>query len=97
MMAGNGGKERMHVQLQNSDLKNLSLGTKVRITTEGVVTELRAPEKYKSCGPCDGDKEEEKTIPPCMYIQVDSTKVMPVGNKQIEDIVADDEAEEAAE
>lgn len=92
---GESGKERMHVRLENADLKNLSLGTKVRIVTEGVVTELRAPEKYNTCGPCDGDKDEERIIPPCMYVQVDSTKVSPVGNKQIEEILKDDEAEEA--
>lgn len=90
-------KQRMRVELQNSDLDKLSLGTMVRVTTEGTIVELRAPEKYTMPAPTGADKSEERTEPPCMYVQVDSTKVMPVGNKQIEDIVADDEAEEAAE
>lgn len=94
-MSTSDSKERMRVQLENKDLKKLSLGTKVRVTTEGVVTELRAPEKYETCGPCDGDEKKERIIPPCMYIEVDSTKVAPIGSKQIDEIVASDEAVEA--
>lgn len=90
----NSDKPRMRVELKDSDLKDLSIGTKVRITTEGVVHELRAPEKYQSYGPGPKAKPEEKIEPPCMYVLVDSTKVAPVGSAQIADIVASDDAED---
>lgn len=88
----NDSKQRMRVELQNSDLDKISIGTQVRITTEGAVVELRAPETYKIPSGPNG-KEEERTEPPCMYVLVDSTKVAAIGNKQIDQIIASDDDE----
>lgn len=85
-------KERVRVELKTDDLKGLSLGTKVRITMEGAITELRAPETYSTCGPCASDGEgETRTIPPCAYVLVDSKKVVKTGDAQIDSIIASDE------
>lgn len=84
-------RERTRVELKNAELDKFSLGTKVRVVMEGTVAELRAPEKWTRY--CDGEEKEEIT-PACMYVVVDSKKVTPTGNAQIDEIVATDEAED---
>jgi len=88
---GRDAKRRMDVDLDPKSMEGISIGSKVRVITTGVVTELRAPEKWMDC--CDGE-EKERITPPRMCVQVDGTKVAVVGNEQIDSLVEDEETEE---
>lgn len=88
---GPNAKRRMDVDLDAKSMEGISIGSKVRVITTGVVTELRAPEEWTDC--CDGE-EKKRVTPPRMCVQVDNTKVVVVGTEQIDNIVDDDMAEE---